>query len=544
MDSMNREDWLLWQFADSALPTGGFVASSGLEVAIQTGYVKDSDSLSLFLSSSIENYAYSALPFVTDSWQVLFETSNEDVILESIIKLDHLYEACTSNVITKRASKAQGVAMLTLFSKSFGEEFGNEGRKVGDKVVDRLKFEVRKENTFGHLPITFGLVSKCLGISLERAQQLFLFLFSRAALSAAVRLNIVGPYYSQRMLTKCQTFVDTSLKKTYNIKADDAAQTSPILDILQETDTKTLYSCLFVNRTWCMNIIPFIWKKPFKISKNIEKLVPIFFSFLNDETKEFLQVQNQNLDIPYTLLFDYPCYIKEMHFGSINYSIEKWIDENRIIRPTLCDDYFTKNESSYNYNFIRFVSKVNKSERIEILKLCEHGNEYQYNSIKILFYQSLLFSTPKIENRLKNLQKLICMENWFREEIFIKLSNISNNIKYIHVDIDVYNPTLKDKESFTKLIKSQNNLEKIIISCYNTQNYIDEFMKALINHTHSLKSINLEFGKIKENNSLSFLKNCFKLEELILNRLELAYDYVELLFEIILPNLKKLYIHN
>src|SRR5215204_4062509 len=114
-NSINKEDWLLWQFADSALPTGGFVASSGLEVAIQSGYVKDTNSLLLFLSSSIENYAYSALPFVTDSWQVVTSTSADDdnKIFENIIQLDYLYNACTSNVITKRASKAQGVAMLT-----------------------------------------------------------------------------------------------------------------------------------------------------------------------------------------------------------------------------------------------------------------------------------------------------------------------------------------------------------------------------------------------------------------------------------------------
>jgi urease accessory protein len=172
---INKEDWLLWQFADSALPTGGFVASSGLEVAIQSGYVKDNNSLLLFLSSSIENYAYSALPFVTDSWQVIPQTSNNDVddalIFENIIKLDYLYEACTSNVITKRASKAQGVAMLTLFSKSFSEEFNKdneEKRNIGDRIIDKLKLEVRKENTFGHLPVTFGLVSKCLGISLGK----------------------------------------------------------------------------------------------------------------------------------------------------------------------------------------------------------------------------------------------------------------------------------------------------------------------------------------------------------------------------------------
>lgn len=177
--NINKEDWLLWQFADSALPTGGFVASSGLEVAVQSGYVKDNNSLLIFLSSSIENYAYSALPFVTDSWQVISQTSNNDddnddndaLIFENIIKLDYLYETCTSNVITKRASKAQGVAMLTLFSKSFGEEFSedNEGkRNISDRIIDKFKFEVRKESTFGHLPVAFGLVSKCLGISLGK----------------------------------------------------------------------------------------------------------------------------------------------------------------------------------------------------------------------------------------------------------------------------------------------------------------------------------------------------------------------------------------
>nr|CAG8467875.1 5969_t:CDS:2 [Entrophospora candida] len=135
----NREDWLLWQISDSALPTGGFVASSGLESAIQTGYVHDIPSLSIFLSSSIDNYAFSSLPFVTGSWNI-GNTNNEeekedkDVILRKIMELDDLYDSCTSNHVAKRASKAQGVAI--------------------------------KELACGHLPVCFGLVTRYLGISL------------------------------------------------------------------------------------------------------------------------------------------------------------------------------------------------------------------------------------------------------------------------------------------------------------------------------------------------------------------------------------------
>ncbi|CAG8646915.1 6823_t:CDS:1, partial [Gigaspora rosea] len=141
----NREDWLLWQFADSALPTGGFVASAGLESATQAGHVTNAESLLLFLSSSIENYAYSSLPFVTDTWWAVEAESSDDEnlnckendfmsvidkIMEKIINLDDLYNAYTSNYVTKRASKTQGVAMLTLFTKSFADN--NSKTKMKD----------------------------------------------------------------------------------------------------------------------------------------------------------------------------------------------------------------------------------------------------------------------------------------------------------------------------------------------------------------------------------------------------------------------------
>lgn len=55
--SAGKEDWLLWMVSDSALPTGGFVASAGLEAAVQTGHIPDTCSLlsvrALFLTLRI-----------------------------------------------------------------------------------------------------------------------------------------------------------------------------------------------------------------------------------------------------------------------------------------------------------------------------------------------------------------------------------------------------------------------------------------------------------------------------------------------------------
>jgi len=78
----------------------------------------------------------------------------------------------------------------------------------------------------------------------ERTQQLFLFLFTRAILSAAVRMNIIGPYYSQRMLTEGQVYVENALAETSHLNAANAAQTSPLLDIIQGQHDQ-LYTRLF-----------------------------------------------------------------------------------------------------------------------------------------------------------------------------------------------------------------------------------------------------------------------------------------------------------
>src|SRR5450432_522762 len=51
IDSGARHDWLLWQLADSAFPTGGFAHSGGLEAAWQHGEIRGAEDLASFLEA-------------------------------------------------------------------------------------------------------------------------------------------------------------------------------------------------------------------------------------------------------------------------------------------------------------------------------------------------------------------------------------------------------------------------------------------------------------------------------------------------------------
>ncbi|KAG1752522.1 uncharacterized protein EDB91DRAFT_521699 [Suillus paluster] len=224
MDTNFDETYILLLLADSNLPTGSFVASSGFESYGAHGLLRLAPVSSAgkgrtvtagtiaFIQDSLHTYARSALPFVSDAHRVVDafkeiegkpETSH-DATIRKLLELDELYETMTLNHVAKRASKAQGVALLTLYSKGFArpscpsdEDHLSESLTV---LIDRLKLIVRGEETHGHLPVCWGVLTSALGVSLLRAQHLFLFLHARSLLSSAVRLNTIGPYSSQQLL--------------------------------------------------------------------------------------------------------------------------------------------------------------------------------------------------------------------------------------------------------------------------------------------------------------------------------------------------------
>ncbi|KAH7887517.1 UreF-domain-containing protein [Phlebopus sp. FC_14] len=206
------ETFVLLLLADSNLPTGSFVASSGLESYATHGCLSiaapdanaaktRTDGTLAFVRDSLHSYAHSALPFVSDAHRVVFAvTDTVEQPLASLIALDALYEAMTLNHVARRASTAQGVALLTLYAKAFAPD--STSPSAAASLVDNLKLAIRRGETHGHLPVCFGVLTAALGLSLARTQHLALFLHARSLLSAAVRLNTIGPYLAQQLLLR------------------------------------------------------------------------------------------------------------------------------------------------------------------------------------------------------------------------------------------------------------------------------------------------------------------------------------------------------
>lgn len=190
MDINLDETYVLLILADSNLPTGSFVASSGFESYGTHGFLSLASTASAskgktvtagtiaFIQDSLHTYARSALPFVSDAHRVVdaFKGKPETdhgATIQKLLELDELYETMTLNHVAKRASKAQGVALLTLYSKGFARgssDLDDEEDHLSKSLtilIDRLKLMIRGEETHGHLPVCWGVLTSALGISLR-----------------------------------------------------------------------------------------------------------------------------------------------------------------------------------------------------------------------------------------------------------------------------------------------------------------------------------------------------------------------------------------
>ncbi|EKM79880.1 hypothetical protein AGABI1DRAFT_57118 [Agaricus bisporus var. burnettii JB137-S8] len=268
---MDNDDemYILLLLADSNLPTGSFVASAGLESYVAHGFLSQNSSSSIidFVQDSLPSYAHLALPFVSDAHRIISTYANAknspennqdevDRAVKKLIGLDELYEVMTLNHVARRASKAQGIALLTLYSKGFSRPLSissnidepirlHEARLT--QLLDQYKVLIRSEETPGHLPVCWGMLTGALGLTLERSQYLHLFLHARSLLSASVRLNNIGPYGSQQILlhavrplvateaAKCRMLRTGELdedKDGFNRTTHGPANTWPLGDIL------------------------------------------------------------------------------------------------------------------------------------------------------------------------------------------------------------------------------------------------------------------------------------------------------------------------
>lgn len=157
----------------------------------------------------------------------------------SIADLDDQLDAAIICTVGRRASTAQGRALLSIWERSFRSTIP-AGAAAADMEVmrrysallrDSAKMEVPLVS--GHFAPLFGAVCAIVGMSLRQTAYVFMLSHVKALVSAAVRASMFGPYQAQKVLAgeKVQDMINVVIDREWNTKVEDAGQSVPVMDL-------------------------------------------------------------------------------------------------------------------------------------------------------------------------------------------------------------------------------------------------------------------------------------------------------------------------
>ena len=231
--------------SDSALPLGSFAFSSGLEsfLAHHRGPASQQPVLfAHFLRLSILSFASTSLPYVLACHRCP----------ERLADLDNDFDASTMCTVARRASVAQGRALLGVWERSFRGQ-GTPDSSAATELKSFSRTLRTQTSTLSaadllnaHLAPLWGVVTRALGVDLGSAAYMFLFGHARAVVSAGVRASVLGPYQAQAELAsgELREAVGKAVSEWWDVAPEEAGQTVPVVDLWVGRHEK-LYSRIF-----------------------------------------------------------------------------------------------------------------------------------------------------------------------------------------------------------------------------------------------------------------------------------------------------------
>ncbi|RIA94278.1 hypothetical protein C1645_873543 [Glomus cerebriforme] len=254
-----------------------------------------------------------------------------------------------------------------------------------------------------------------------------------------------------------------------------------------QSDSKTLFSCLLVNRLWCETGIPILWRNPWRYDINYKMksyLFAIIASYLPIDIKEFLISQGINFPQISSLLFNYLSFCRSIDVNIINSIIP--------IGSPLAHNQFLLQKEFYNI----------------LITTC---SELKYLDMRSIKHQ--IFYLPEAKARLEPLYELTC-DTSVDPTYFFGLARICENIQ----KLVIINTTKKVNHGVGKLIEAQENLKSF--------EWEDDFVGHYLKDPYEEILLALE----KKANTLNHLKLFF----------EYIDDFEHILLQKVLPKFKKL----
>ena len=215
----------LLHLVDSAIPTGSFAYSSGLESSSSLGLIRDDAGLRNYLYAYLQQAASLEIPFLNSCFQP--DADRAAMAAE--------YDAQLLVPALHRASAVQGRTWLKLLA-GFYPEAG----------IEAITHWFAAGDLPPHFTLALGLGLRAVGYALPETRTMYLHMLLRDQLSAAIRLGLLGPLAGHRLQHDFYAVFEHLLAAQEERYFGEARRSAFMLDVAQVLH-EDMYSRLFQN---------------------------------------------------------------------------------------------------------------------------------------------------------------------------------------------------------------------------------------------------------------------------------------------------------
>ena len=218
----------LLHLVDSAIPTGSFAYSYGLESSITFGLVNTPFALRNYLYSYLQQAGSTELPFINSTFQLTERSPKFQAVAEE-------YDTQLLVPSLYKASAVQGRNWLKLLTSFYPEA-----------QLETISQWFATQNIPPHFTLVFTLALQRAGFALEELQAMYLHMLLRDQLSAAIRLGFLGPLEGHRLQHDFYAVFEHILAAQAGRWYSEAVRSAFLLDVAQVLH-EDIYSKLFQN---------------------------------------------------------------------------------------------------------------------------------------------------------------------------------------------------------------------------------------------------------------------------------------------------------
>jgi urease accessory protein len=218
----------LLHLVDSAIPTGSFAYSYGLESSITFGLVNTPFALRNYLYSYLQQAGSAELPFIHSTFHLTEKSPEFQTVAEE-------YDAQLLVPALHKASAVQGRNWLKLLAAFYP-----------DADLQTIIQWFSTQEIPPHFTLVFTLALQRSGFALEELQAMYLHMLLRDQLSAAIRLGLLGPLEGHQLQHDFYAVFEHILAAQAGKEYGEATRSAFLLDAAQVLH-EDIYSKLFQN---------------------------------------------------------------------------------------------------------------------------------------------------------------------------------------------------------------------------------------------------------------------------------------------------------